>query len=113
MKVLSFLLLLIATVAVSVADLPTTRPQEGLRENSPNVHALTKVRIVPRPAEIIESGTVLLRNGLIEAVGANVPIPEDARIWDLSGLTIYPGFIDAYAQFGKEVESPTRNQAAH
>ena len=113
MKILGFLSLLVAAVSVSLADLPTTRPQEGLRENVPTVHALTKVRIVPRPGEVIESGAVLLRNGLIEAVGTNVPIPEDARIWDLSGLTVYPGFIDAYAHFGKGVESPKRNQPAH
>ena len=92
MKILSFLLLLVGTASWSLADLPAMRPQEGLRENAPNVHALTKARMVPRPGEVIESGTILVRNGLIVAVGSNVPIPEDARIWDLSGLTIYcPG----------------------
>ena len=100
-------------MAMSLAELPTTRPQEGLRENLPNVHALTEARIVPRPGEIIESGTVLLRNGLIEAVGANINIPQEAIIWDLQGLTVYPGFIDAYAQFGKAIELPERNQSAH
>lgn len=113
MKILSFLLLLVGTASWSLADLPAMRPQEGLRENAPNVHALTKARLVPRPGEVIESGNILVRNGLIVAIGSNVPIPENARIWDLSGLTIYSGFIDAYAQFGKELESPKQNQPAH
>ena len=113
MKILSFLLLLVGTASWSLADLPAMRPQEGLRENAPNVHALTKARLVPRPGEVIESGNILVRNGLIVAIGSNVPIPENARVWDLSGLTIYSGFIDAYAQFGKELESPKQNQPAH
>ena len=38
----------------------------------------------------------MLRDGLIEAVGKDVAIPGDARVWDLKGATIYAGFIDSY-----------------
>ncbi len=45
---------------------------------------------------------VVLRDGIIEAVGADVPVPTDARRWDLTGKTIYPGLIDAYGHVSVE-----------
>ncbi|HLE85840.1 MAG TPA: amidohydrolase family protein [Thermoanaerobaculia bacterium] len=60
------------------------------------VHALTGARIVVAPGRVIESGTLVVRDGLIEAVGAAVEPPADAQVWELEGLTIYPGLIDPY-----------------
>src|SRR5689334_10942247 len=62
----------------------------------PGVFALTNVRIVTAPGQTIEKGTVVVRDGTIEAVGANVAIPADAVVRDLSGKTLYPGLIDPY-----------------
>ncbi len=78
----------------------SSSPTEGLRENDPRVHALTNARIVTAPGKMIEKGTVVLRDGVITEVGANVQPPADARVWDLAGKTIYPGFIDAYSRVG-------------
>lgn len=47
-----------------------------------------------RPA--IFCGTILIRNGLIEAVGRDIAAPADARVWDMKGTAIYAGFIDPY-----------------
>ncbi|KCZ50789.1 amidohydrolase family protein [Hyphomonas pacifica] len=41
----------------------------------------------------IENGTILIENSRIVAVGQNVSIPSDARIVDLSGMTVTPGFV--------------------
>lgn len=60
------------------------------------VHALTGARIVPAPGQVIESGTVVIRDGVLEAVGAGVEPPPDARVWDLEGMTVYPGLIEPY-----------------
>lgn len=65
---------------------------------APRVHALEGARIVVRPGQVIESGTVVLRDGVIEAVGAEVAAPADARLWDLDGLTVYAGLIEPYAE---------------
>ncbi len=73
-----------------------TRPIEGLRENTPRVHALINAKVVIAPGQIIEKGTVVIRDGVIVQVGANIVPPADARIWDYSGKTIYPGFIEPY-----------------
>jgi len=43
---------------------------------------------------VIARGTVVIKNGLISAVGENVPVPADARVLDLGGKTVGPGLID-------------------
>src|SRR5436190_989125 len=68
--------------------------------NRPDVYAITNARIVPVSSPAIERGTLVVRNGIIAAVGANVPVPADARTIDGAGLTVYPGFIDAYGSLG-------------
>jgi imidazolonepropionase-like amidohydrolase len=85
-------------LAVSGSAQVTTVPKQGIRENDPRVHALTNARIVAAPGKTIEKGTVLIRDGLIVEVGPDVKVPADARVWDLAGKTIYPGFIDAYSR---------------
>jgi imidazolonepropionase-like amidohydrolase len=84
--------------------LAQTAPTVGLRENAPNVHALTNARIVTAPGRVVPNGTLVIRNGVIEAVGANVQVPGDARVWNMSGRTLYPGFIDAYADVGQRTQ---------
>lgn len=37
---------------------------------------------------------------MVTAVGAGVAAPAGARVWEMKGLTIYPGFIDAHADLG-------------
>jgi imidazolonepropionase-like amidohydrolase len=59
--------------------------------------ALVDVRIVVSPGNVIEKGTVVLREGVIEAVGADVAPPADARVWKRENLTVYAGFIEPYA----------------
>ena len=49
---------------------------------------------------MIGKGTLVIRDGTVSAVGAGIAVPADARVWDLSGMTIYPGFIDAYSDIG-------------
>jgi len=77
-----------------------TSPTEGMRENTPQVHALVNARIVVSPGQIIEKGAVVIRNGVIEAVGATISPPADGRVWDLNGLTVYSGLIETYSNIG-------------
>src|SRR4051812_22223727 len=77
---------------------PGTPPVIGLAQNTPAVFALTNVRIVPEPGRVIEKGTIVIRDGVIEAAGAEVKSPADARVIDLAGKTAYAGLIDAYGE---------------
>jgi N-acetylglucosamine-6-phosphate deacetylase len=82
---------------VAWADVGSTRPAEGLRVNTPRVVALTNVKIVASPGSVIERGSVVMRDGMIEAVGEVAP-PADAVVIDLDGRWVYPGLIDVYAE---------------
>jgi imidazolonepropionase-like amidohydrolase len=68
----------------------------GFRPLPLGVHALVGGKVVVRPGETLEPGTIIVRDGLITAVGKDVAVPADARIWDEKGMTIYAGFIDPY-----------------
>ncbi|MBS0663336.1 MAG: amidohydrolase family protein [Verrucomicrobia bacterium] len=75
----------------------TTTPVVGLRDASPRVHALVGGRIVMAPGKVIERGTLVLRDGVVAAVGPDVAVPADARVWDVTGCTLYPGFIESHS----------------
>lgn len=62
--------------------------------------ALKGARIITMNGdEVIEEGTILIENNKIVSIGkmANLPIPESARIIDVTGKTIMPGMIDVHA----------------
>ena len=63
-------------------------------------YAIRNAKIVTVSGATIENGTVVVRDGLIEAVGANLKVPADAQVFDGAGLTVYPGFIDALTNLG-------------
>src|SRR4029078_5856641 len=44
----------------------------------------------------IEKATLVVRDGKIEAVAADAPVPDDAKVIDAAGKTILPGFIDPF-----------------
>lgn len=62
--------------------------------------AITNARIVTVSGATIEKGTVVIRDGLIESVGAVARVPADAVTIDGTGLTVYPGFVDALTNLG-------------
>ena len=72
-------------------------PVTGLRSNATGFHALVGARVVTAPGQVLDNATIIIQNGLVTAVGQNVQAPPGARVWDLKGQTVYPGFIDAHA----------------
>ncbi len=72
----------------------------GLRDNTPEVFAFVDARIFVTSGDIIHNGTLVIRDGIIEDVGEEVKIPDDAWIYDLNGKTIYPAFIEFYSDIG-------------
>ena len=101
------------------ADLAEFRPAPGADEFTPpeegvslsltvetdapeGVTALVGARIITMSSEdggVIEDGVVIINDNRIVSVGsrAEVDIPSGARIADMSGHVITPGFIDAHA----------------
>ena len=66
----------------------------------PTSIAIRNAKIVTVSGPTIAKGTVVLRNGLIDAVGDNVQPPGDALVIDGEGMTVYPGLIDALSTWG-------------
>ncbi len=78
---------------------------------APRIYALTDVRIVTEPGKVIENGTIVLRDGLIESVGANIDPPADAKIIPgEENWTVYPAFIDAAASVGLNTEAESQGE---
>ena len=68
--------------------------------DAPGVYAITNGVVHPVSGPEIPRGTVVIRDGLIEAAGANVAIPADATVVDVNGAHVYPGLIDAHTSLG-------------
>ncbi len=91
-----------ACLAFAITTLPastsaqvrmTVPPQsEPIALQGATIHTITN--------GVIENGTIIFRNGLITAVGANIDIPAGTRVVDATGKHIYPGLIDAYSTVG-------------
>ena len=91
-------LLVIPVAALAITQ--TAGAQSQSRDNMTGVWALTNARIETVTKGTIERGTVVIRDGVIEAVGASITPPADARVVDLSGKTIAPAFIDLTSSLG-------------
>src|SRR6185503_7947154 len=76
---------------------PTT--QQGVLPPR-GVFAIRNARIVTVTGPDIENGTVVIRDGKIEAVGTSVNVPAGAQTIAGQGLSVYPGMIDAGTNMG-------------
>ena len=83
----------------------------ALGAGGPSVYALHDARIVRVSGPVLEHGTVVVRDGLIEAVGENIAPPADAWVIECKGMTVYPGLIDALSNWGL-INAPAPNAAA-
>lgn len=102
MKFRSFLFALLAIGLFSVFS--------ARAQSRTDIYAITNARIVTVSGATIEKGTVIVRDGLIEAVGADAKIPADARVIDGNGLTVYPGFFDSLTSLGIQARPSTTGQ---
>ena len=80
------LVLVAACITTTLAWAHAARGEGG----EPRYFAITNARIIPVSGPAIESGTVVIAKGLIQAVGAGVTIPPEALLIDGKGLTVYP-----------------------
>jgi imidazolonepropionase-like amidohydrolase len=99
-SVLTWMAALMLCVVLPLTLAAQTAPTDGMKENTPQVHAFTNATIVTSPGQVLNNATLVIRNGVIEAVGRNVNPPADARVWNMEGKTLYPGFIDPHTDLG-------------
>ncbi len=87
----------LACVACSGAALALLAPPLPVQAQA---IAITGATIYPVSGAAIQNGTVVVRDGKIVAVGANVAVPADAQRIDAAGKVVTPGFIDASTRLG-------------
>ena len=92
---------LIAPGSLSAQTLNTS-PTAGILDHPNQRFLLHGAKIICEPGNIIEQGSILIENGRIVQIGSQLPADPGARVIDLKGKFIYPGFIDA----GIEAELP-------
>jgi imidazolonepropionase-like amidohydrolase len=66
-------------------------------------------RVMPIARPSIEGGVILIRDGKIQAVGKELPIPSDYRVIDASGKVVLPGFIEAHSSRGMDQANERNN----
>jgi imidazolonepropionase-like amidohydrolase len=76
------------------------------RAEAPQIYAIRGARLVTASGAPIATGTIVLRNGLIDAVGADVAVPPDAIVIDGAGMSVYPGLIDMGNAAGLDAAPP-------
>ncbi len=82
-------------------------PHFAVATPPPTKIALVGGRIIPVRGPEIESGTVLIENGRITAVGETVELPFDAMEIDCTGKVLFPGMVDSFNWRGLDI----RNEA--
>ncbi len=99
-----FTFLVAGGILQPLAGQPLTKPQEG-------TFALINATLVTVTEDTIENGTLIIRDGKIEALGEEVDVPDEAEEIDCSGLSVYPGLIDGGTRLGlQEVGSISLTQ---
>jgi imidazolonepropionase-like amidohydrolase len=88
------------TLAIASAAIAVTL---AARAETPRSYAIKGARLVTVSGAPIQSGTIVLKNGLIDAVGADVAAPPDAVVIDGAGMTVYPGLIDMGNPAGTDI----------
>ncbi|MGB0354752.1 MAG: amidohydrolase family protein [Opitutales bacterium] len=93
-------------VAITFFSPPVLKSEKfhapGEKPTSTNFHAFVGGDIQVDPQTRLKKSTMLIRNGVIEKIGTNIPVPSFYREWNCSGKTIYPGLIDPYNLPGKK-----------
>jgi imidazolonepropionase-like amidohydrolase len=102
----TLLTILVISLGFSISAQDYFPKNDGVATTNTNFTAITNAKIYITPTEVIEKGTLVIKDGKVVSAGANVSIPKNATIIDASGKHIYPSFIDMYSNFG--IDKPQR-----
>lgn len=98
--------LLYATTLSGVFVSPAAVSAQYLEPPPPAAYALQGVTVAQVDGDVEEGVTILIRNGIIEAMETDIDVPGDAKLLEGDSLMVYPGFIDAQGSAGYEFPEP-------
>jgi imidazolonepropionase-like amidohydrolase len=90
------------------AKAQTTFPVNGVADPRSGCYAFTNATIVKDGQTTLSNATMVIRDGKITSIGANVAVPKDAVVVNCSGKYLYPSLIDIYSDYG--MPQPQRAQ---
>lgn len=93
-------LLYILVVLGLTAQNPATYPYNGVYDQRDGHYAFTNANIIPAAGELVENGTLVIKNGKVVAVTSGKNVPAGAVEVDLKGKYIYPSFIEPFGSYG-------------
>lgn len=103
--------LALALAGPTAAQLSST-PQQGLAEHTPRHASIVGARIVVRPGQVIESGSIELRDGIVAGVRPGRHAAPGALVIDAAGKTVWPAFIDVHGSYGIDAAARCRQPTA-
>jgi imidazolonepropionase-like amidohydrolase len=104
-KLLGVVYLLLLVFSVKAQE---TFYTNGVADKRTGCMAFTNATIVQHSGSLLSNATMVIKDGLITAVGVNVVIPKEAIVVNCAGKYIYPSFIDIYSDYG--MPTPQRPQ---
>lgn len=113
MQKLRTLILLFASWAGSSSLLhgQVTFPANDVANPKDGHYAFINATILKNARDTIKNGTLVIRQGKILAIGANIVAPKEAVVIDCNGKYIYPSLIDIYTDYGIAAAPPTPQAA--
>ncbi len=108
---LVFPAVLLAACAAALAQSsgrPLTPPTNGPKHSDPAWHAIVHATATTEPGKTISDATIVFKDGVIVSVAEKSAPPEGARVWDATGLSVYPGLVEPYLS----VDAPRPDKSA-
>lgn len=94
------LFLFVLAVCLGSAIMVQAQDAEQLAVPVTRTFVLKNANIVQKPGQVIQSGMILVKDGLIQEVGKTVTIPADAEVINADSMYVYAGFIDGLSNTG-------------
>ena len=104
-----------ASLALAAVASGQVAPPAALHPADLDAWAIVGVEAIPSPGASIRNATIVIRDGVIEAIGADLAVPPDCRVVDGKGLRAYPGLIEACAWLDSSdaATAASKGTAAH
>lgn len=103
---IALMFVVMVAVNINVLSAQETATPNGIADNRQNALALTGASIYQSGGDVLENGTLLIRDGIIVDVTESGAVPEGFFAVDMTGRYIYPGLIDINTGYG--VPAPGR-----
>lgn len=95
--IIAFIALVFTAITIQAQE---TFPVNGPVDKRDEVYAFTNATLHVDYKTVIDSATLVIKKGKVEAAGKGIAIPAGAVVIDIKGYHVYPSFIDLCTEYG-------------